>query len=123
MIKRTERGWAGHFCCSRNCIFHRNTLLEKGNIRIVVSTVGAMILNTDKKYTEIGIGRYYETMAFHAKKDGIYWDADVSNQITFDSNWTVDKISENADKKANDMHEKIVDELSNKLNKSQIKNG
>lgn len=122
MIKRTERGWPGHFCCSSKCIFRRNTLLEKNNIRIIVSTIGAMKLNeTDNKYTEVGCGRYYETMVFHAKKDGIYWDADVGRQIYFDSNWTIDKVTENADKNANDMHEKIVKELTNKLEKGQLK--
>ncbi len=67
-IKRTERGWAGHFICGDRCRFRRNTLLEFGDVRIIVSTVGAMYV--DGKLDSIGVDRYYETMAFHAEHDG-----------------------------------------------------
>jgi len=113
-IKRTERGWAGHFCASNKCWFRRNTLLEKDDIKIVVSTVGLMEVNNKKEFQQIGIDRYYETMAFFSdSKDTRYHDADVSKEINFDSPQAIGEID--ADDKANDMHETVVSEIINKL--------
>jgi len=107
-IKRTERGWAGHFCCADECLFRRNTLLEYGDIHIVVSTIGAMM--DEDEFVEIGRGRYYETMAFHAKHiEDKYWDADVKRQVYFNSNWNLPKIDD--DNIVNDMHEIVVNEI------------
>jgi hypothetical protein len=114
-VKRTERGWPGHFCCASRCHFRRNTLLECGKIKLVVSSVGRMEL--DGKFEEIGIDRHYETMAFHARKDGRFWDADVSRQFSFDSEWSVQEID--AEDKANDMHEAVVSELTDKLERGE----
>ncbi len=61
MMKRTERGWAGHFICAERCRFRRNTLLEIGDMAIVVSTVGAMMSRGEDKPETIGHERYYET--------------------------------------------------------------
>ena len=113
MIKviRTERGWAGHFICADSCSFKRNTLLELGETRIVVSTVGSYWYEDELR--PIGHERYFETMAFHAMFEDPYWDADVSKQISFDSNWSLD---ENAnDNDANDMHETVVEEISRRM--------
>lgn len=116
-VKRKERGWAGHFICANRCLFHRNTLLEYNNIKIVVSTVGLMqdyhcegFPNT-VKFEPIGTNnRYFETMAFHAKKDDErYYDADVSRIVPFESYWSINK--SDADDIANDMHEGVVDEI------------
>jgi hypothetical protein len=125
MVKRTERGWPGHFCCADRCIFRRNTLLECNNIKVVVSTVGKMIDIHAEGYPnkitfdEIGYNRHYETMAFHAKRFADkYWDADVCRQIDFDSQWSISEID--ADDVANDMHEVVVKELTNKLKSKEV---
>jgi len=117
-VKRTERGWAGHFIFADRCLFRRNTLLELGDIRIVVSSVGLMKntppFDKEGKFTTIGYDRHFETMAFMAQRvDNRYWDADVSRQIYFDSPWAIPE--PDAVDRANDMHEAVVNELEHKL--------
>jgi hypothetical protein len=111
-VKRTERGWAGHFISASRCRFRRNTLLECGDKRIVVSTVGAL-----ESCEPIGHNRYYETMAFWAKNDGIYWDANIMKQVHFKSRWAIATLSETTDAEANAMHEAVVAELTERLRK------
>ena len=109
MVKRTERGWAGHFCAAQSCMFRRNTLLQSETESIVVSTVGNYRYNGAIR--EIGCNRYYETMAFHSLVDDKrYHDADVGKQIYFNSQWSIAK--PDADDLANDMHEKVVAEIT-----------
>lgn len=109
-VKRTERGWAGHFICAERCRFRRNTLLELGDLSIVVSTVGAMVMGGKRE--TVGAGRYYETMAFHAHREGAYMEADVSREVSFRSNWSLDDIdAPDIDMQADAMHEKVVDEI------------
>ena len=125
-VIRTERGWAGHFICAADCLFRRNTLLEYNDIKIVVSTVGLMRSPWGKgselykgSFEEIGIDRYYETMAFHSNKlDTRFHDIDVSRQIDFDSQWSIDRVD--ADDLANDMHEKVVAELTTRLQEGEF---
>jgi hypothetical protein len=69
-VKRTERGWGGYFICAKYCRFRRNTLLQYGDRRIVVSTVGNYHTQDGKLETIGAFGRYYETMAFEAQKEG-----------------------------------------------------
>ena len=125
-VDRMERGWAGHFIAANSCRFRRNTLLTCGKIEIVVSTVGLMEnklkgkgVGFEEKFSEIGCGRYYETMAFFANpNDKRYHDIDVSREVKFDSPWCISVID--ADDKANDMHEVVVKELTNKLKSGEI---
>ena len=113
-VKRTERGWAGHFCCSYRCEYHKNTLLEYNGMKVVVSTIGRlrddMISHT---YKELGYGRYFETMAFIAKEDDKYNDADVTKQVSFDAKWCLP--SPYMELEAEAMHEDVVIELSKRL--------
>jgi hypothetical protein len=115
-VLRTERGWGGHFICANRCAFRRNTLLECGDVRVVVSTVGAFRPRFDADIETIGFNRYYETMVFHARYEKPYWDADVSREIYgLDSPWSVGAIKRNSSKEANDMHEQMVTEVSEKM--------
>lgn len=121
-VKRTERGWAGHYILGDKCKFHRNTLLECGTKKWIVSTIGGLITD-DMNVVPIGANRWYETMAFEAKcKDG-YWEADVEKEISFDGEWglcaesfdTLIDIYPYPDNVANAMHERVVDELCEKI--------
>src|SRR5574343_553950 len=127
-VTRTERGWAGHFCAAASCLFRRNTLLECGKVKIVVSTVGLMQNSlygrkditpysiTKNRFDTIGLNRYYETMAFHANpEDTRYHDIDVTRQVNFDSQWAIGTLD--ADDKANLMHEAVAEEISQKMAK------
>ena len=115
-IKRTERGWAGHFICCHKCRFHLNTLLEYKDVKIVVSTVGMMI--TDDEPERIGRNRYYETMAFHAKDKGVFTEINVKKQVLFDSEYAIEKPYK--DNEANEMHGNAVQEIINKLEAKEL---
>lgn len=113
-VKRTERGWAGHFCCSYRCEYHRNTLLEYNGMKVVVSTVGRLRKDMfSDAYEDLGYKRYFETMAFMAKEDDKYNDADVEREIQFDAKWCLP--SPDMELEADAMHEDVVTELSKRL--------
>ena len=113
-VKRTERGWAGHFCCSYRCEYHRNTLLEYNGVKVVVSTVGRLRKDMfSDTYEDLGYKRYFETMAFMAKEDDKYNDADVEREIQFDAKWSLP--SPDMELEADAMHEDVVMELSKRL--------
>jgi len=115
-VKRTERGWAAHFICVGRCAFRRNTLLQCGRKRIVVSTVGDMRLKDDGEIEEIGLERFYETMAFHAVYEKPYWEANIEREVSFESPWSLEgPITQESDLAANDMHERVVQEISRQM--------
>ena len=118
-VKRTERGWAAHSVYSDMCRFRRNTLLEYGDRKWVVSTVGGFI-NSIGKVEQIDFDTWYETLAFEADENG---EADYWKQIYFESPWVLKaktyrkllRLYPNPDLQANEMHEKVVNELSEKI--------
>ena len=125
VVKRTERGWGGHFTLSNLCLFRRNTLLTYKDVEIVVSTVGLLqdLTNVGKRPTyvfdKLAPGRFFETLAFYAKSyDLKYHDADIHHQVPFDSKWSINKID--ADDEANKMHEAVVAEISEKLLRGDV---
>ena len=119
-VKRTERGWAGHFILADKCLFRRNTLIAYEDKKWVISTVGNCFVGG--ALTEIGANRYYETMAFVANDDE-YNDAEFSKTIDFDSESGLYALNSEefariypfADKSANAMHERVVEELTKKI--------
>ena len=129
-VKRTERGWAGHYFCSKDCAFRRNTLLEYKNKKWIVSTVGVQICRYDVlpyyktgDIIPIGAKRWYETMAFESLYDE-YDDANVSKEIGFSNEWGIwgetweevmEKYNQHPDIAANEMHEKVVEELMEEI--------
>ena len=120
VVTRRERGWAGHFICADRCKFRRNTLLTKGDVRIVVSSVGLMThwKGPDHGFEQVGLDRFFETMAFHAKYDGRYWDADVQREVSFESPWRVD--TADADDIADDQHEAVVSEFMQRMESGEF---
>ena len=123
-LKITERGWPAHYICAELCTFRRNTLIEYADLKWVVSTVGRQLPAKGYDHWEtVGHNRYYETMAFKAKQDGIYWDADTSNPIYFDSGWAIHDCADDSEFRANEMHDKVVAELSEKIKRAYAYTG
>ena len=80
--------------------------------------------NYKNKIDSIGHCRWYETMAFEAKEEHGYIEADVEKEISFDSVWGIwgnswEEVFKNCnstpDNVANDMHDKVVSELIDKI--------
>lgn len=122
LVKRTERGWAGHYICADRCRFRRNTLLEYQDKKWIVSTVGNFVPST-RKTDMIGANRWYETMVFEAEMKNGYIDADVTKQIYPENDWgiwgesweQVITLHPYPDNDANDMHELIVNEMAARI--------
>ena len=125
-VVRTERGWAGHFIRACRCGFRRNTLLDAGTVKVVVSTVGNYTTTGFRNgWGEISPGRAAETMAFVAhlektKSGARYWDADVGREVFFTSRWSLSMDECTDDHVINEMHEAVVDEIAHALKKGRL---
>lgn len=110
-IQTKERGWAGHFNCAYDCLYHRNTSVTNGLVTIIISTVGNYYPNKSKLIDDLGGGRIYETMVFLAKEENGYIEADVQNEIANNvGQWclTRDELRYDCDNQADEMHDRIV---------------
>ena len=95
----TERGWPGHFILGHRCLWRRNTLLELGERRLVVSSVGRCLDKSDDQETFMAIGgngRMMETMTFVARYDDPYWEADIHRPLHNGRTWFSKDASRNA---------------------------
>lgn len=124
-----ERGWPGHFCNAKDCLYRRNTLIMRPfpffvDKAIVVSTVGNYRPNEQKGVDAphmLGFNRYYETMAFMSDMNDPYLDADVRKEVSFDSNWCLDSWEDDdIDLQADEMHNAVVEEISEKLERGEL---
>lgn len=115
VVRIKERGYAGHFCASQSCSFRRNTLIEYGDKRIVVSTVGNYRSALNGEIDEIGCDRHYETMAFEAIFQYPYWEADIGKNVYIDAPCSLKGVEHDSDFKADEMHDAAVKELAYKI--------
>jgi hypothetical protein len=122
-IKRTERGWPAHFIGAASCMFRRNTLIEYSGGYIIVSTVGNYHPSCTKKIETIGRERYYETMVFEGEEQNNYIEVLVTKIINFESKWSIDHCKETADLEADEMHEKVVKELIDRIEHGEVVTG
>lgn len=118
-VIRTEQGWPAHFIDADRCRFRRNTLLDNGTTKIIVSTIGNM-RDLEGVAMTIGLHRYYETKAWEATFRRGYWEVDLDREVFFESSWSICytemvELGSDADNAANAMHEKVVQELTEKL--------
>ena len=122
-VTKRERGWPGHFIGGHDCTYTRNTLLTYNDIKIVVSSVGMYhpVSAGDKFDTLNSAQSYYETMAFHADPDSPHSDADISRQICIEHGAFIKKIEWMSNVRADEMHEKAVEEVTNKLISGELK--
>ena len=120
----TERGkLITYFSGSKRCLYRRNTLLEFRDIKLVISTLGNLT-DLDNKLVCISGKSYYETRVFHALTDikrNSYRDIDPERKVKVN---TITKINKpDSDIKADQMHEKVIKELTYRLDKGDLLDG
>jgi len=116
-VKRIERGWPSLFVNGDICRFNRNTLLERGDTRYIISTVGAYYPEKEGGCIKISDNGYYETAIFEAKEESGYWDIDIDKELAIPDgcDWAITDITLESDMLANEMHEKIVSAVQSVL--------
>ena len=121
-VKVTERGWAGHFEDADRCAYHRNTLVEYDDRKIVVSTVGRYQVRG--RIVEIDYERWFDTKVCVAVQTAKYLEPDMKKEIHLDCDTAMyaDNFSdllkehpEGIDNAADRMHEEAVKEVVKKI--------
>jgi len=140
-VKITERGWPAHLCVAERCLFRRNTLLELGEERVVVSTVGAWDTTLEaetvlrgavkvpsiyvkvgnKYFSQLRWDAFYETMVFKARKEGVIWEADTGQPLDYLD--THGEIGALGDLAANEMREAMVQRVAADMEAGTLKLG
>ena len=116
-VTRTERGYAGHFIGCAKCSFRRNTLLELGEVRVVVSTVGSYRAGKDGEVIPVSAAwnRYYETMAFRAAPAGGPYVEATGDGIKVAATCAINECEFDSDFAADLMHEAVVAEIAARM--------
>ena len=130
-IVKTERGWPGHYDGWHYCGFRRNTLVECGDIKIVVSTIGNFC--PDVRYGMDGFCSdtspekisLYETVCFMATQFVCYLDADKDKKLSLPilGDMNIPKgtpFSMDLDNRANEMHDNVVFEVTRLITSGKI---
>lgn len=98
--------------------FRLNTLLECGDVRVIISTVGKFARPKGMEdifqapWIPMGADRYYETAIWHAMRINNYWDADIRRGFIGNHLWgIVGKVDDNSDEEAKANHENAVKEF------------
>ncbi len=119
-INIQERGWAAHFIRSDQCTFTRNTLVERGTKKIIISTVGAFKPSVNSEVQPVGgLKHFYETKAFRAVYLNPYWEADPGKELKIMSLSHLNYYRYDSDIKANEMHDDVVKEIIKKYFKTK----
>lgn len=123
-VKRTDRHKHEKFIELFD--FRLNTLLECGEVRIIISTVGRLPRpkGLEKYYKAqwlpIGADRYYETAVWHAMRVNNHWDCDIKRgQIGRGLFGELDRVDEKTDSEAQAIHETAVRKIIELLAKGE----
>lgn len=125
-VKRTERGWRGHYTYLGKLLFQRNTLLEYDEgFKVVVSTVGGREVDGEPGIVMMSRvnGTYFETVVFHVAggTPKYPWiDADPNEPVQSIKPIVIgqeeyDRLGRKCDILANNNHEAMVDRVTQML--------
>jgi hypothetical protein len=105
-------GYPIYFCDSKNCLFRLSTAIIYENKIVLVGTVGAWY-PTNEKVMMINCDGYFETKCWYGKyRNKMYTIDDISNEIYLDAPFYVSELDY---EKAEEMHQKNIDEIIDKL--------